>query len=168
MLRNLTATVALLTVSTSLGCITPGTYRIYRVAQSSTESSAGCFPGGPPADSAGDSSTFKSGMTFAIYAHDSDTFFLDLADESLQGKKDGDYTFEGTSIDVTPDPDATTRVLHNGKVKLDISGRKISGTTTVEDSMSCTGANCPAAFQCITTTKFEGSEIKDVDLEHPV
>ena len=163
--RSKLSVLSLLAATASASCIIPGQYRVYRVAATTTSTTPDCGMMGDP----GDSTTFKSGMTFAIYAADTETYYLDLEAESVEGKRSGSkYTFEGETVDVTDGGGFTLRALRNLEVKAEIKTRKISGTWIEENSTSCTGMGCPAATSCIVTVKFEGSEMKDVELEHPV
>jgi hypothetical protein len=157
---------------TSVTCMTPGQYHVFRVASSSAEQSSGCYPFVPGPDITGDSSTLRTGQTFAIYAADSDTFFLDFETFSLVGTKDGsDYTFTGESVDVSLAGDSTVTVTSVTTLEAEIKGNKISGTSVLDVTQSCSGGtSCPspATSQCITTVSFQGAKLKDVDLEHPI
>jgi len=153
-------------------CMTPGQYHVFRVASSSAENSPGCYQSAPGPDITDDSSTLRTGQTFAIYAADSETFFLDFDTFSLAGTKDGsDYTFTGESVDVSLVGDSTLRVTSITTLTAEIKGNKISGTSTLDVTSSCTGGmSCPnpATSQCITTVDFAGAKVKDVDLEHTI
>lgn len=157
---------------TGVSCMTPGQYHVFRVASSSAEQSSGCFPVAPGPDITGDSSTLRTGQTFAVYAADSETFFLDFDTFSLVGTKDGsDYTFSGESVDVSVPGDSTVTVTTVTTVEAEIKGNKITGTSVIDVTQSCTGGtSCPspASSQCITTVQFQGAKLKDVDLEHPI
>ncbi|MEM9461997.1 MAG: hypothetical protein AAGF11_48005 [Myxococcota bacterium] len=158
--------------------IKPGEYRVYRVANEDTVESTGCYPSDPGEDITGDSTTVRVGQTFGIFAADSDVYFLDFEMASLAGSRDGkDYSFSGETVDVMilPDPagGAESRFTSTSilDVNLTIDGKKISGTSVLEVTTSCTGgAQCPdpANTTCTTTTNFQGSEVKDVELEHGV
>lgn len=157
----------------SASCITPGQYRIYRIATADAEESTGCYPSAPGVDITGDSTTFRTGQTFAIYAADSDVFFLDLEDFSLEGSKDGsDYKFTGESVDVMNlGGDSILTLTTSVVINVEIEGKKVRGTSTYDVRQSCSGGmNCPSpsSTQCITTQSFLGSEVKDVELEHPI
>lgn len=170
-LRTTLCVAAALSAMTA-SCLAPGQYRIYRVAAAVAEQSTGCFPSSPGPDITGDSSTFRSGQTFAIYAADSDVFFMDLEALTLEGTKDGsDLSFHGESVDVQNlGGDTTLTVTTVMDVNVEIEGKKISGSSTLDVTQSCSGMNCPmpANSQCITTQSFRGSEVKDVELEHQV
>ncbi len=153
-------------------CMTPGQYHVYRVASTTAELSAGCYPSAPGIDITGDSSTLRSGQTFAIYAADQDTFFLDFETYSLAGTKDGsDYTFTGENIDAMTVGDSTLTVTTITTVEAEIKGKKISGTSTVDTSSRCSGGmSCPnpSTTQCVATVAFQGAKVNGVDLEHPI
>jgi len=139
----------------------PGQYRIYRVASSATAYSPGC----PNLPDPQDTTTFRTGSTFAIFAADTKVYFIEgtFGDEfkTLEGDREGrDYSFEGVDRNVDSDGNATIQTL---TVELSIKGRKVEGTLTTEDQV--TG---PDPFLCTKTTDFEGSEMKGVKLEHPV
>jgi hypothetical protein len=162
----LIATASLLALG--LSCIVPGKYRIYRVANSKTASSPGCYPDGIPEDVAQDTTTFKTGQTFAVYAAGSGTFFLEMVYVgdgefyTIEGTRSGrEYTFEGTTVDVQPSSEPPVTVTETFTVDLMIKGRKVEGTFTY-DRRSTDGE------MCTRTTDFVGAEVKDVDLEHPV
>lgn len=157
----------------SASCITPGQYRIYRIASSSAEQSPGCYPSAPGVDITGDSTTFRTGQTFAVFAADSDIFFLDLEEFSLQGDKSGsDYKFTAESTDVMNlGGDSILTVTTAAVINVEIKGKKVRGTSTFDVRQSCSGGmNCPnpSSTQCITTQSFLGSEVKDAELEHPI
>jgi hypothetical protein len=153
-------------------CMTPGQYHVFRVASSSADQSAGCFGGSPGPDITGDSSTLRTGQTFAIYAADSETFFMDFDTYSLTGSKDGsDYTFTGQTVDVQTVVDSTVTLTSVTTIEAEIKGNKISGTSTVDVTSNCSGGmNCPnpASTQCTTTVDFQGAKVKGVDLEHAI
>lgn len=152
-------------------CMTPGQYHVFRVASTTAEQSAGCFPGGPGPDLENDSSTLRTGQTFAIYAADNETVFLDFETFSLAGTKDGsDYAFSGESVDVSTQGDITITVTSVTTVDAEIKGNKISGTSTLDVTSTCVGASCPgsATSQCISTVSFQGAKVKGVDLEHTI
>jgi hypothetical protein len=155
----LIVTASLLTLG--LSCIMPGQYRVYRVANSTTVYSPGC----PDLPDLQDTTTFRSGQTFAIFAADTKVYFLDIGagegSVTVEGSREGrDYTFEGVDRNVDSDGNAT---IHSLTVELSIKGRKVEGTSTTEDQVTA-----PDPYLCIKETDFEGSEMKDVELEHPV
>jgi hypothetical protein len=155
----------------SATCMTPGQYHVFRVASSRAERSPGCYPSPPGPDITGDSSTLRSGQTFAIYAADSETFFLDFDTFSLAGTKDGsDYTFTGQEVDISTAGDSTVTVTSITTVEAEIKGNKISGTSTLDVTQSCVGGSCPnpANSQCITSVEFQGAKVKGVDLERTI
>lgn len=162
------AVVALMSAS----CMTPGQYHVFRVASSSAEQSSGCYPVAPGPDITGDSSTLRTGQTFAIYAADNETVFLDFETFSLAGTKDGsDLSFSGENIDVSLQGDSTVTVTSITTVDMEVSGNKVTGTSTLDVTSTCTGGtSCPtpASSQCISTVQFQGAKIKGVDLEHPI
>jgi hypothetical protein len=167
-----TLITGLVAAATLSSCLTPGKYRLYRIANAKSEMSPGCFPDGMiPESEAFDTTTFKTGATFAIYAADSDVFYLDMDTVSVEGEKDGigAYKFKGDEKDYEPFGDGniiTTTIL---TVKLEKSGRKVTGTSTQDVQVVCSGdQNCPNPSQCITKTSFEGAEIEGVELQHGV
>lgn len=174
MKRNIfTFFVGLAAVATFSSCLAPGKYRFYRVANAKSEQSPGCYPNGQiPESEAFDTTTFKTGATFGIFAADSDVFYLDMDTVSIEGSKDGigAYQFKGESVDLEPfgangSITTTTKVT----VKLEKSGRKVSGTSTEDVTVLCSNdQNCPSPSQCVIKTDFEGSEIEGVELEHGV
>ncbi len=177
MKRTITTALTCLIGATLLSsCLMPGKYRLYRVANSKTESSPSCYGGMIPPSIAQDTDSFKTGSTFAIFAADSDVFYLDVADQTVQGekKKLGEYEFAGTSVDVEPSGDpnvqATTTTTTKLTIKLEKSGRKVSGKSTLDVNVVCVGGDCPMGInsQCTQNTSFEGAEMQDVDLEHSV
>ncbi len=165
--------IGLVAVATSSSCLAPGKYRIYRVANAKAELSPGCFPNGQvPESEAFDTTTFKTGSTFAIFASDTDVFYLDLDTESIEGEKSGmgEYKFQGESVDIEPfgmnGSIQTTRKL---TVKVEKSGRKVKGTSTEDVTVLCSNdQNCSQPSQCVAKVSFEGSEIEGVELEHGV
>lgn len=156
----------------TLSCMSPGQYHVFRVASSSAELSTGCFPSAPGPDITGDSSTLRTGQTFAIYAADSETFFLDFDMFSLAGTKDGsDYTFTGESVDVMTVADSTITTTSVTTIDAEIKGAKISGTSVVDVTSNCSGGmGCPMppSSHCVTTVEFKGAKVKGVDLEHAI
>lgn len=155
-------------------CLVPGEYRIYRVANAKEQRSPGCYPDGMiPESEQFDSTSFKSGATFAIYAADSDVFYLDTDAASVEGKKTGmgAYEFKGELTDIEPfggdnGQTQTTQIL---TIKVEKSGRKIKGTTVDDVTVVCAGdPNCPPISQCRTEVEFEGAEVTDVELQHGV
>ena len=155
--------------------IMPGQYRVYRIANEETDSSGGCFPSTPGVDITGDSTTVRAGQTFAVYAADAETYFLDFEGFSLAGVRDGgDYSFTGEIVDVMllgPMQDSTQTVTTVYDVDLTIAGKKITGSTVEEVRSECSGGmSCPnpASMVCTRTTEFQGAEIKGVELEHGV
>ncbi len=153
-------------------CMAPGQYRVYRVASTTAGLTMGCYPSAPGVDITGDSSTLRTGQTFAVYAADRDTFFLDFETFSLAGTKDGsDYAFTGEDVDVMTVGDSTVTVTTITSINAEIKGKKISGTSVVDTISHCSGGtSCPnpSSSQCITTVAFQGAEVKDVDLEHAI
>ena len=153
-------------------CMTPGQYRIYRVAAAEAEQSTGCFPSPPGPDVTGDSSSFRTGQTFAVYAADSDLFFMDIGEFTLEGTKDGsDFAFKGESVDVQDlggDTTLTTTTVMT--VDISIEGKKVSGSSTLEVTNNCLGPACPmpATSQSITTQTLRGAEVQAAELEHPI
>jgi hypothetical protein len=165
------ASLVLLTASCG---IMPGDYRVYRVAQAETENSPTCYGmGGVPPSEANDSTTFRTGLGFAIYAVDKETFILEVdpgtGPMSLEGSRDGkDYTFEGESVDVDPADPITTTSTTNVTIDATIKGKSIEGTTTVTTSTTYVGTGAPPASNCTTTTTWIGAEVNDVELQHGV
>ena len=166
------AALGLTTLVASSCQVKPGEYRIYRVANEDTVESTGCYPSPPGPEITGDSTTVRAGQTFAIFAADADTYFLDFDMLSLVGTRDGaDYSFNGETVDVELLGDSTLTTTSILDIDVNITGRKVTGTSVLEVTNSCTGGmNCPmpAMTVCTTTTEFQGSEIKGVELEHGV
>jgi hypothetical protein len=163
------ATLAVAGLATSLSSCTPapGQYRIYKVTS---------LPANPQADCGveidiRDSTTFFAAGTIAIFATDTDDFFIEYGDKVLTGSRDGkDYTFEGVSVQVDDPIDGTTiTTTSQWVVNVTIEGRKINGTLTTFDSSVC-GGTCDAFENtaCTVVGDFFGAEIKDVELEHPI
>lgn len=158
--------------------IKPGEYRVYRVANEDTVESTGCYPIDPGPAITGDSTTVRVGQTFGIYAADEETYFLDFEMASLAGTRDGkDYSFNGETVDVeilvdpTNQMESTVTSTSILDVDVTIEGKKISGTSVLEVTVNCSGGtSCPdpANTVCTRTTTFQGSEVKDVELEHGV
>jgi hypothetical protein len=174
MRRIFAATTLLASTLLISSCVQPGQYVIYRVAQAEGKQSLGCWPNGQiPQDEANDSTTFRGGDTFAIFASGDGVFWLDFAGGMLEGEySGGTYTFEGVDTDINyPGDDGTqstdTTIL---KVTVTVDQKKVSGKSVQDVSSVCVGNTCPdpPVFQCITTTEFVGSKIDGVDLEHAI
>ena len=151
--------------------VKPGEYRVYRVANEETMESNGCYPSPPGQDITGDSTTVRAGQTFAIYAADADTYFLDFEMISLVGIRDAnEYSFHGETVDVSTQAGPTVTTTTIADVDVTIEGKTISGVSTVEITTNCSGMGCPdpANSVCTRTTEFQGSELKDVELQHGI
>lgn len=166
---RLFATLAIAGLATSLSACQPkpGEYRIYKITYLPDVLQADC---GVDVDIR-DSTTFFASETFAIFATDADDYFLEYGSSVIIGERDGkEFAFQGTSIDVEDIIDGTTVTTTNDvKVDMTMNGRQIDGTATVFASSVCSG-NCDMFdnTQCTTVRKFFGTEIKDVELEHPI
>lgn len=163
------------------GCsVQPGDYRVYRIAMLPETKDANCFAGGRDPNTIEDTTTFFGVSTFAIFASDSDTYFIEFGSDALTGTRDGkDYSFDGDSTDievVSPDPliKVTTRVIANIEVSLD--GDEAFGTYTRTVATGCSdgnepGDNCEAFgdnVECTVHGTFFGTWVKDAELEYPV
>lgn len=115
--------------------------------------------------------TFFDAATIAIFATDTDDFFLEYGEDVVSGTRDGKtYSFEGMSVNVEDPVEGTTVTTTNQlTVELTINNREINGDVTTFTSSTCTGS-CEAFedTQCTVIGTFFGTEIKDVELEHAI
>lgn len=182
-LRILSCSAVLASVGLSaLGCgssISPGDYKLYRVAVDKTGAkSAGCYPDSKIPDAVKLSSNdVRESQTWEIYAGTQDPaqFFLEIdsGKETLEGSQaDSTYTFETTQIDVTFDPPDGTGYKHTKTDRLTIDvtvdGKTISGSVTSTHSEKCSGGDkCPKVpVACSETSDYTGTEVDDVQLRH--
>jgi hypothetical protein len=163
-------------VGTSVsGCggIGPGDYVIYRVSYGELSRSSGCYPDKEvPADEKSDSTTYRTGTSFILYAGAEDAFYLDTGEKTLQGTKSSDtYAFAGKAVDVEySNPNGTgakTTVTVTATVDMTVDGEAVSGKVTTKTTQKCTGSDaCPDDFSCTESVDFVGMEVEDVQLFH--
>ena len=152
----------------SIGCggLGPGDYVIYEVAFSEPDLSGDCK--GDPKDS----NSFRSSGTLVLYAGPNDKFYLDAGQATLEGTTtDNGFRFTGQSVDVEdqgPSPGERTHTIKT-TITITADGAAISGTVSTSDDSTwsgCSAAGCPDDTTCNTTTKFVGSRVDNVALEH--
>jgi hypothetical protein len=181
-LRRGSALLVLGLGAASIGCggIGPGDYLFYSVSFSDQEEKTpNCFEDSVvPPEEANSRTTFRDSRTWVLYASyvdGEDKLFLDMGDETLAGFAEGDaLSFEGEDVDVTfSDIQGTgdkITDLEKRVVKMTLDGVSVSGSVTVTESTQCAGNTCeitlPVPENCTTTTRFAGSEIEDVALQH--
>lgn len=145
----------------------PGDYKIYKITFLPEVQQADCNV----EIDIRDSTTFFGAATFAMFATDGDDFFIEYEGQVITGSRDGkEFAFEGVSVNVDDPIDGTTVTVTNSlNVDLTLNGREITGTATGFASTVCSG-NCDGipVGQCTTVRDFFGTEIKDVELEHPI
>jgi hypothetical protein len=159
------ALIGLCAAIPAIGCggIGPGDYVIYRIALSEPSLSGDC------SSDSEDSSTFRDSQTFILYAGPNEKFYLDAGQGTLEGSAtDEGFKFSGKSVDVDDVPDQKQTTTTDVSVTVTVDGAAVSGTVTTKQTVTCTGTNCGGAgnFSCTQTSKFVGSEIHDVALEH--
>jgi len=168
-----------LTVAGALfaGCggISPGDYKVYRLAVTQEDLSTGCYyPDGVPLNEKSDSSTFRDTQTVILYAAVEDKFYLNTGKKALEGTADGDkYTFEGKTVDVNYDsPDGTGNKRTDTTtitVEFTVDGSSVTGTETTKVSHKCSGQSCGNPIpSCTHTVEFVGTEVDDVELDYSV
>lgn len=170
------AVAALLgTMFAGCGGLSPGEYVVYQVASTEQTQSDGCYQNSiVPPDVAFDSSSFRDGFTFVLFAGPEDTYFLDADDDILEGTADGDvYSFEGESVNVEfSGPDGTGDKYESTSktsVEITVDGSLVSGTVRTRTTERCTGTTCnPLPPDCSRTAEFVGIEVNDVKLKHDV
>jgi hypothetical protein len=166
----------------SLGCgggISPGDYKLYRVAVAATpDKSAGCYPDSKiPASEKASSDDARVSQTWEIYAGTKDpaSFFLEIdgGKETLEGTlSDKTYGFETTKVDVAfQNPDGTGwKYSKTDHVAIDVTvdGKTISGSITQTHSEKCSGnSGCPTIPPtCSQTADYTGTEVDNVQLKH--
>lgn len=161
------AAVALagLTASLSACQVKPGDYKIYKITYLNPVYGPDC---GLVTDLR-DSSTFYGSETFAVFATDPETYFLEFRDDVILGDRDGtDYAFAGDSIEVDGD---TTVITQTRKVEvaLTIKGRQVTGNYLDFNASGCSGlCDGVPTGQCTITGEFIGTEIKDIELERDI
>ena len=163
------------------GCtVQPGEYRVYRIAMLPETLDANCYAGGNDPNLSEDTTTFFNVSTFAIFASDSDTYFLEFGSDALTGTRDkNDYSFAGDSTDIqilSPDPlvKSTTRVIAN--IEISLEGDEAFGTYVRTVAQGCSdgsepGDNCESFgdnTECTVNGTFFGTWVKDAELEYPV
>ncbi|MCA9663412.1 MAG: hypothetical protein KC486_34095 [Myxococcales bacterium] len=151
------------------GCqVAPGQYVIIRVANADTAVSDSCYVDNMVPDGEKDDRTdFRTGGSIAIFAADSETYFLESDNmgvaTSIEGTRDGgDYSFSGEDIDVEAEYTITTTV----DVDLTIKNKSVIGSSVW--TQQCSGNNCPVLPSCVRTTDFVGTIVNGVELEHGV
>jgi hypothetical protein len=153
----------------SLGAcqVKPGEYRVYKVTYVGKVAQADCNIDVDPLDR----NTFFTAESFYLFASDPDNYFLEYNGTTMLGERSGkDYSFYGETIDGNDDIDGiVTTSTHTVKVNLTLTGYQVVGDVTDFLSNVCSG-NCDGVptGQCTTTWEFQGTEIKDVELEHGV
>lgn len=170
------AVAALLgTMFAGCGGLSPGEYVVYQVASTETTESDGCYQNSiVPPEVAFDSSTFREGYTFVLYAGPDDTYFLNMQSLLLEGTADGDvYSFEGESVDITfSGPDGTGDKYESTSrmsVEVTVDGSLVNGTAKTRTTDRCTGTTCnPLPPDCTRTSEFVGIEVENVKLKHEV
>lgn len=162
---NLRSSLLALSMLVGLGgcSIQPGHYVIIRLANAETTLSASCYADNKVPDNIRDDRTnLATGASVAIFAADSETYFLELADISIEGTREGkDYTFLGEEVDV--EEDSTTTVKWD--VQATIDNKSVTGTLI--STTTCTGDAC-GINSCAVTTNFVGTVVKGVELEHGI
>jgi predicted GNAT family acetyltransferase len=166
-----------------VGCkssISPGDYKIYRVAiDKSGSKSSGCYPDGKvPAAEKASSDDAKTSSTWEIYAGstDQEQYFLEMdgGKETFEGSKsDKTYTFETTKVVVAyANPDGTGfKYTKTDRTTIDVTmdGKTITGSVTTTHSEKCSGDKCPTVpATCSQTLEYTGTEVDDVELKHDV
>ena len=171
----------LLLAATTAGCtVKPGDYRIYRLA--SNELSNACTDTVIDPDHTGTSTYFTPNL-IAIYAADSDSYFLEGALGAILGSRDGNgYTFTGNetindnwNTDETGlDRNFVTSRVTDEVWDLELKGKGLSGTHTVTTTTTCNGGmdECAAVDRvvrsCTQVVEVFGSEVDDVDIEYVI
>ena len=167
----------------SLGCsssISPGEYKIYRVAIDTTGAkSSGCYPDGKiPGAVKASSNDLRASATWEIYAGTTDAqqFFLEMdgGKSTLEGTySDKLYSFETTNVAVEWSPADGTgyKYTKTDRISVDVTvdGKTITGSVTSTHSEKCSGDKCPKVPEsCSETLDFTGTEVEDVELKHDV
>jgi hypothetical protein len=156
------------------GWVQPGDYQIYKVEVAKASKGNGCFFDGPDPNTVSDSDTTLGDQTWVFTADTSGNFFLDLGDESIQGKKtDAGFSFDGKTVDVefeNDDPTMTkTTTTVDTRIDFTVDGKSIGGTVTTTSSFACVGDHCAQQLpNCVITSKFSGTRVDDVQLQYPV
>jgi hypothetical protein len=168
---------------TAAACETvePGDYVVYRVAETSTSLSDGCYweYHGAHANVRDDSSSLHTSATFVLYVGTEETYYLDIGPVTLDGAFEGDsdagedYYFEGKTVDVNWDnangSGAKRTTTVKTSVDMSIDGELVVGTLEVRHSWACDGQGCgELPPDCTETVEFVGTEVEDVQLEHEV
>ncbi len=166
-----------------LGCgdsLSPGDYRIYKMAFQTATESLGCFAKNTPDPNiSSDSNSTLSTDTWVMTTDTSDNVFLDLGKVTLQGTPtDAGYTFKGEVVDVQFEANDSTRTKETftttTTIDVTIDGKSIGGSTTGTVAYRCSTPSAtkacpnPLPSDCSTTNKFSGTEVDDVELEYPV
>ena len=169
-LRAPLALLAFLPLAAGCG-INAGDYVIYRIAFAESSQAADCFPDGEDIDETSDTSTFRSGGTFAIFTSP-ESKLLEVEGVVLEGEKtEGALRFSGTSDDVEffgAGDASSTHTTQTLTVTIDPAGANVTGSAVSIDGQTCDGSDCTEfdTFSCTSTSTFVGSRINGVDLEH--
>lgn len=156
------------------GWVQPGDYNIYKVEVAKVSKGDGCFINGPDPDTAHDSDTTLGTSTWVFTVDTSGNYFLDLGDTSFSGTKGDDgYSFDGKVVDVQFENDDASKTKTTStvdtRVDLTVDGKSIGGTVTVTTTIDCQGTLCGDPIpKCVTTAKFSGTRVDDVELQYPV
>jgi hypothetical protein len=161
--------------------VEPGDYVVYRVAETSSSLSDGCFwqYDGAHANVRDDSSSLRTSATFVLYVGAEEQYDLDIGpvtlDGALEGESDAgeDYAFEGKSVDVewdNPNGSGARRIATvKTSVDMSVDGELVVGTIEVKHTWACEGTGCgELPPECVETIDFVGTEVEDVQLEHEV
>ncbi len=162
------AAIAGLGATTLSACqVYPGDYRVYRVTSLAPTVGIDC----ENQPDLRDTSTFFGVATIAMFASDSDSYFLELGADVLTGTRDGGvYSYEGVSVNVDDlGMVATTTTTRTLDVQVTLKNKEIVGTATEVNTVTCTG-DCMGFTNtsCTLTTNFFGSEVNGAELEHPI
>ena len=157
------------------GGISPGDYKVYRVAVTESELSTGCYPDKKvPYDVKSDSSSFRGTATFILYASAEDKFYLDVGKTTFEGAAEGDkYNFEGKTVDVNytgPDGTGDKRTTTvTTTIEMTVDGAMVTGKQATKTSYKCSGQTCGQPIpSCTETIEFVGTEVEDVELDYAV
>ena len=164
---NLRSSLLALSMLVGLGgcSVQPGQYVIIRLANAELTQSASCYPDNMVPDSLKDDrTTLSTGASIAIFAADSETYYLELAEGavSIEGSRDGkDYSFLGEEADV--EENSTTTVKWD--IQTTVNNKSVTGTSII--TTTCSGDGC-GVTSCVQTTNFVGTVVKGVELEHGI
>lgn len=170
----------LLLAATTAGCqVKPGEYRIYRLTLNPVVARE-CSPAEVTnADHTMTTTLFGTGLV-AIYAADTDTYFLETGTTALLGSRDGTaYTFtaNNTTIDNWKTTDGYSRNFtatrtNDTEANLELKGKGLTGTVLYVEDVQCGGStmDCVTAnavpLHCESVIEVFGTEVDDVDIEY--